>query len=250
MLTAKQEGFCRSYVLEGKNKADAYREHYSTGGMAETSVWVECVKLSRVPNVAQRIDELAAAQEEALRGKIQMTVTKLMETYIAISFVDPNELISIRVGACRHCYGESGLYQWREREYVEAVKKWETMPEHKRGPMPDIGGGFGYRMTSAPNPECAECEGEGLERVVPRDTTKLSSGATHLYRGVQRTKEGLKILFADKDKALDNIGRMLGAFDDKLRVDLDAKLASLQITTSDPAEASRIYQSMLDGGKT
>ena len=54
--------------------------------------------------------------------------------------------------------------------------------------------------------------------------------------------DGIKVLFGDKDKALDSIGRMLGAFDDRLRVDLKGKVASLQLTTSDPQEAARAYE--------
>jgi hypothetical protein len=245
MLTPKEEGFCQSYILEGKNKADAYRANYDTSRMKEQTIWTECVKLSRVPKVAARIDELAKSWEDALQGKISMTVTKLLETYISLSFADPNELISVKVGCCRYCHGVGGGFQWREREYLKELVKWEKAPS--RHEMPDIAGGFGFRMGTPPNQDCEECQGDGVERVVPMDTTKLSPGAKLLYRGAQRTKEGIKILFADKDKALDQIGRMLGAFDDKLRVNLDGKIQNLQLTTDDPAEASRIYQAMLDG---
>jgi hypothetical protein len=69
-----------------------------------------------------------------------------------------------------------------------------------------------------------------------------------LYQGAQQTKDGLKILFADKNAALERIGRMLGAFDDRLRVDLKGAVASMQLTTSDPIEAAREYEKMLAGG--
>ena len=83
--------------------------------------------------------------------------------------------------------------------------------------------------------------------MVPRDSGKLSPGARLLYRGAQQTKDGIKVLIADKDKALENIGRILGAFDDKLRVDLEGKVAALKLTTSDPAAAAEAYAKMIKG---
>jgi hypothetical protein len=79
------------------------------------------------------------------------------------------------------------------------------------------------------------------------DTTQLSPGAKLLYQGVQQTRDGVKILFANKDKALEQIGRILGAYDDRLRVDLQAKTAQLQITTTDPKEAADAYLKMVSG---
>ena len=72
--------------------------------------------------------------------------------------------------------------------------------------------------------------------------------ANRLYRGAQQTKDGIKVLMADKDKALEQIGRILGAFDDKLRVDLIGRVASLKLTTTDPKEAAEAYAKMVDGG--
>ena len=61
------------------------------------------------------------------------------------------------------------------------------------------------------------------------------------------TARAFKVLIADKDKALENIGRILGAFDDKLRVDLEGKVAALKLTTSDPAAAAEAYAKMIKG---
>lgn len=250
-LTEKQEKFAFLIGADGLGQSAAYRQAYDAKNMSDEAVSVAASRLVGKANVALRVQALQLARRAGAEEGMQFGVRKLMETYIAIAFVDPNELIAQKVGACRHCWGVGGRYQWKEREYVEALAAWERQPADKAGtplPMPDPAGGFGYRFTAAPNPECVECEGEGLHRVVPMDTTKLSPGAKLLYRGVQQTKDGVKVLFANQDKALEQIGRILGAFDDKLRVDLAGKVASLRLTTTDPKEAAEAYAKMVDGG--
>ena len=250
-LTEKQEKFAQAVGVRGLSQSDAYRSAYSVENMTDKTVHERASHLAAGSKVKTRIMELTKKRVDAVVNTETFNIVKLFETYIAIAFVDPNELIAQKVGACRHCWGVGGRYQWKEREYVEALAAWERQPADKAGtplPMPDPAGGFGYRFTAAPNPECVECEGEGLHRVVPMDTTKLSPGAKLLYRGVQQTKDGVKVLFANQDKALEQIGRILGAFDDKLRVDLAGKVASLRLTTTDPKEAAEAYAKMVDGG--
>lgn len=253
-LTARQEGFAKAVAL-GSTKADAYRQNYKTDGWGAQAVSEAAQKLIANPTIAARIQKLTEASVKKAEAAFSIDVTKLLQTYFEIAFTNPNELTSMRVGACRHCWGERGLYQWKDFEYEEALVDWQRRhhawdgkPADRRGDepqMPDLAGGFGYRFTAGPNPECRKCEGEGVERMRVQDTTLLSPGALHLYRGVQQTKDGYKILFGDKDKALDSIGRMLGAFDDRLRVDLRGAVASLQLTTSDPQEAARAYEGMV-----
>lgn len=253
-LTEKQEKFARGVGIEGLSQSDAYRGAYFVGRMAEKTVHVEASKLANSPKIAARIEELSAQRAREAAGSATFDVAKLFETYLEIHNADPNELIGIKVGACRFCYGEDHQYQWREREYVAAVEKWEQaggVDRHGRAlAMPDPAGGFGYKHFLPPHPDCPECGGEGVERVVPRDSEKLSKGARLLYRGAQQTKDGVKVLMADKDKALEQIGRILGAFDDKLRVDLTGKVAALKLTTTDPKEAAEAYAKMVDGKAT
>lgn len=253
-LTARQEGFAVAVAL-GSTKADAYRKHYKTEGWSAQAVADAASKVAGDPRVDHRINELSVKKVEAATEEFDMTVKKLLRVFLEIAFTDPNELVAVRAGACRHCWGAGGAYHWKEREYLEAmedwqraVRAWERDGSRTEEPkMPDASGGLDYRFTADPNPTCKNCEGVGLERVNIRDTTKLSPGALHLYRGAQPTANGYKILFGDKDKALDSIGRMLGAFDDRLRVDLKGAVASIGLTTKDPQEAAAAYERMLTG---
>lgn len=243
-LTEKQEKFAFYIGADGLKQNAAYRKAFNAEKMSDHAVDVQASKLAKRPDIALRIDALRSARVATVEQDMKFDVRKLFETYLAISFADPNELIGLKVGACRYCHGEGHAYHWREREYLDALAKWERKPD---GPMPDIAGGFGYKHFVDPHPDCPECGGDGLERVVPRDSGKLSPGARLLYRGAQQTKDGIKVLIADKDKALENIGRILGAFDDKLRVDLEGKVAALKLTTSDPAAAAEAYAKMIKG---
>lgn len=253
-LTARQEGFAVAVAM-GSTKADAYRKHYKTEGWSPQAVSEAANRVATLPHISARIVELSTKKAEVAQGEFDMTVRKLLQTYFEIAFTDPNDLTSMRVGACRHCWGEDGLYQWKDFEYEEALADWqrrhhtwEMQPGTKRGDepqMPDLAGGLGFRFTREPNPHCKKCEGEGVERMRIQDTTKLSPGALHLYRGVQKTKDGIKILFGDKDKSLENIGRILGAFDDRLRLDLKGTVAAIGLTTTDPVEAASLYERML-----
>lgn len=244
-LTHQQDCYAYDLGMMGKSQAQAFRDNYSTEGWSAKHVANTASEVAHRPHVAARIKHYSHKREQAAGRQIDVDVKRLMETYIAIAFVDPNELIQVRIGCCRHCWGEGGGYQWREREYLIACAQAESAKPP--APMPDIGGGFGYRPNTPPNMDCEECDGVGITRLVPMDSTKLSPGALHLYRGAQQTKDGIKIIFADKDKALENIGRMIGAFDDKLRVDLIGKVAALQLTTTDPIEAARQYEMMIKG---
>lgn len=251
-LTEKQEKFAQAVGIEGLSQSDAYRRAYGAEKMAEKTIHVQAYKVAKTPHVAARIAELKADRAATAAGAVTFDVRKLFETYMAIAFVDPNELIAQKVGACRHCYGENGLFQWKETEYTKALAAWELeCAAVKNGPppaIPDIAGGVGYRFSRPPNPECIECEGEGITRIVPMDTTRLSPGARLLYKGVQQTKEGVKVLFRDQDKALEQIGRILGAFDDKMRIDLTGKVASMRLETDDPQKAAEAYTRMVSGG--
>lgn len=243
-LTEKQEKFAQAVGVEGVSQSEAYRRVYSAGNMKEKAIWIEACRVAKTPSVAARIAELKAERAERVSTATAFDVRKLLETYIAIAFVDPNELTQVRIGACRHCWGVGHEYHWRAHEYEQALRDWEAKAA---GAMPAIAGGLGYRATAEPNPDCPQCDGEGVTRLRVLDTTKLSEGARLLYQGVQQTREGVKILFASKDKALEQIGRIIGAYDDKLRIDLQGKVASMRLETSDPKEAAEAYMRLVKG---
>ena len=77
-------------------------------------------------------------------------------------------------------------------------------------PPPDGLGGFGFDSNLSPDPECPECGGNGWERAHIHDTRRLKGRARRLYAGIQKTKDGFKVITRDQEKALDSLAKYFG----------------------------------------
>lgn len=208
---------------------------------------------ARIQAVIRQVNQIAL--EEA-----GVSVAWLLQRFMDIATADPRELIALRVGCCRRCWGDGHRYQWREIEYAEALDRAEAahaeaMRQGKRSDvqLPDIAGGFGYDATREPHPDCPMCHGEGQERIVARDTERLSPEAALLYGGVKtRQSGGYEIVMADRMKALEMVGKIMGAFTDNLNVDANVKTiaAVADLRSVDAQTASRAYQDMIAKGLT
>ncbi len=102
---------------------------------------------------------------------------------------------AVAVGSYRKGDWDPG-YDWNDRDGDERKrKKGEPQP-------PDIAGGFGWDPRRFPHPECPRCFGEGVLETYFKDTRKLSEGGKRLFTGVAETRDGMKVLTADKQTAL------------------------------------------------
>lgn len=261
--TAQEKLFAEHWA-EHRNATQAYKHAYSrtcTYATAQTNG-------SEIFNKPAVQNEIAAVLEAQRNASAPVAnVGWLLRRYVAIATADPRELIGLKVGACRFCHGDDHAYQWREREYLEAVGKADkeyakrskaqtrggvaraSAGEPDEVEYPDVGGGFGYNATHPPHPDCPQCHGEGVERFVPRDTDNLSDQALLLYGGVKAKRDGYEIIIADQGKAHEAIGRILGAFNDKLDVSGTVKqlVAVADLAKMDPQEASKRYQDFIAG---
>ena len=247
----RQQLFAEHWLVY-RNATQAYKHAYNPNASYEVAR-TRGTEVFRLPAVQA---EIAALQEAARNNSPAVaSVDWLLRRLVDIGTADPRELIGLKVGCCRYCHGDGNLYQWREREYWEAVEKAERdvrlAPPSLKGEirMPDLAGGFGFNATKPPNPDCPQCHGEGLERFVPRDTDNLSDQALLLYGGVKVKRDGYEIVLADQGKALELAGRIMGAFNDKLDVSHKVKglLAVADLAKMDPQEASRKYQDFIRG---
>jgi len=255
-LTARQEAFCQEFAKTRSLRA-AYAAAYNAEGMDPRKVTHFARATYDSQNVKARIAELieAGAQDTVT------TVGEVLRRYLLIATADPNELMSVKTGCCRYCHGDAHGYQWRVREYEEAMDRADRINEERRTaadgrafreePYPDPGGGFGFDATREPHPFCPECHGEGLHRVVVKDTDQLSPAGRALFGGVKMTAQGPQIIMADQVKALEAVGRILGAFKDDspktLQVELKGMTQVVRTEAKDPREAARLYQDMIAG---
>lgn len=186
-------------------------------GYAESSAHVQASRLLADPEVKRRIREAHAA----LTAKIEMTTHAVLERWTAVATADPRELTELHRGACRYCWGTNHLYQRTPREMREAKAVFDA-EERARKKEPeararefDEEGGVGFNPKRDPNPHCPECFGDGVERVVLKDTRDLSPAAAQLYAGVEQTQRGLKVRMHSQPAALTNIARHLDMFKEK-----------------------------------
>lgn len=248
-LTAKQERFCQLYATT-RNAAESYRQAYNvSAGRKQENVSVDAAALMRDPQISLRIQQIIDEATAQTEGGI--TVAQIQQMLSDIIMADPDELIGLRVGCCRHCWGVGHKYQWREHEYMEALAQAERLAKREPDtPLPDPSGGLDFNHTLAPNDACPECRGEGVERIVARDTSKLSPGAKLLYGGLKRKQGGaMEITIASKERAIENLARMLGGFKDNVKVSgaLAAASALVRLETTDPNEAAKAYQDFIAG---
>ena len=250
-LTAIQVAFVEHF-LRYRNATQAYKHASGKGnGIAYFTAAQEGAKLLRDARVQSAI---RAGAKEAFKDT-SASVGWLLQRFLDVATADPRELIGLKIGACRYCHGEGHGYQWREREYAEALRDAEEASASAprfAAPVrfPDIAGGLGYNATRPPHPDCPQCHGEGLERFVPRDTDNLSDQALLLFGGVKvKPNGGYEIIIADRQKALENVGRIMGAFTDKVQHSgaIGALVAVDDLRKADPIAAAKAYREMIAG---
>lgn len=247
-LTEKQIAFVEHYSSY-RNATQAYDFAYDARGGGYETRRTEGQRMLAHPAVQAAVKERSRiATHESGLG-----VAWLLDRFLRIANADPRELIGLKVGCCRRCYGEGNEYQWRQHEYVEKMKQVDADNAVRRAytaaiPYPEIAGGFGFNATLPPLEDCPHCHGEGVERFVPRDTDRLSDDALLLYGGVKVKKDGgYEIIIADQAKAAELAGRIMGAFNDKLQVSgaIGAMVAVADLRKVDPVEASKAYRDMI-----
>ncbi len=124
-----------------------------------------------------------------------------------IADADPNELSEVRRVCCRYCHGENHKMQMKPSEWQRAGSGDSDKPPASW-----------YDPRKAPNPNCPECFGDGLEELFLHDTRKLSDKARRAYAGVTMTKHGPAVKMHDRAAALIKIGEQAGLFAKKVEV--------------------------------
>lgn len=201
-LTDKQRRFVDEYLLDLNATQAAIRAGYSSKRASEIGYQL-LQKTTVQVFLTERREELAA--------KTAITPEAILQRWWELANVDVNEIVEYRRQNCRHCWGIEHGYQWTHGEYEKAQRDADA--EDKDSPSCD--GGFGFDQNRDPNPKCPECGGDGRGKIHVHDTRRLKGAARRLYAGVHQGKDGLKVLVDERMKALDNVSRILGVYNDK-----------------------------------
>jgi phage terminase small subunit len=194
------------------------------------------------------MNRISALKRQRL-GRVGLNGDEVLRRWLQIVRADVNELVQLRVGCCRFCYGLEHRYQFTTAELRLAQARHRQtqlkLPDEQRVPFDDQGGdGFDRHappvsMDNGADHDCPECGGEGTPRVVFRDTRTLSEGARFLYQGVEVTKDGFRLKIRDPIQTEVLLARHLGLFD-KSRDRAPVNPADL--TTQELEEAIGAYQ--------
>ena len=222
----QHELFCNEYLFDLNITKAAIRAKYSEKSAKQHGF----VVFSR-PEVKQRIEFLKSERAKQLH----IEQIDVLQRLWAIGTADPRELVKHKLVNCRFCWGEDHQYQWRdEAEFENALQQAIVEEEEiqKEDPAysanyPTDVGGYGFRRTKPPHPECPSCDGEGKGYLHLEDTSTLSESAQLLYAGAKQTKEGVEIKMHDQMAALKLVGQHMGLFKEKIEHDISDPLKEL-----------------------
>jgi phage terminase small subunit len=206
-LTAKEQRFCEEYPVDWNATAAAKR-----AGYAHQAAYKTGSDLLKKPQVQAHIEAVKKKLRENAEINAGLILNELRDRIVA----DPRDLIELRRDCCRFCYGKDHRYQETPAERRarhdahQALLKVTPQKEWPKLPAFDDMGGTGFNPKKPPLEDCPECWGDGVEKVIAKDTRYLSPAAAKLYRGVKVTNQGLEVKMSDDFKALDKAGLNLG----------------------------------------
>ena len=200
-LTPRQQRFVEEYLLDLNGTQAAIRAGYSARTANEQAARL-------LANVSVRSAIERGKSEVAVRTGA--SVDELVNRMRQIILADPRELVKIKTGCCRYCYGDGHQYQRSEDERAYDLERW--LMKGKAESDFDEKGGSGFNPALRPVETCPVCGGDGESRVVPLDTSTLSPGAALLYAGAKQTKYGLEVQMVSKEAMYEKLMRHLGGY--------------------------------------
>lgn len=248
-LTVNERRFVGALVAGEKfNLAAAYTAAFGTEKRQTAGALGG--RLARKPRVAEAIKK---AEQERL-ARLRMTADDVLEDAYHVANTSPNEVVQYRIGPCRYCHGIDHKYQNTPKEFREKQAYYFGNPLNKRddplGLKFDVEGGVGYDARLDPHPDCPECFGEGIGRIVGMDTRNLTKAASRIYAGAKHGKHGPELLLRSRDKAHEIAARSAGLANGTYQLTMGpgTVVPVVAITTTDPVEAARQYQELMKGG--
>ena len=201
-LSPRVQRFVDEYLIDLNGTQAAIRAGYSARTANEQAAQL-LAKLS--------VQRAVAAARKAQQERTHVEADKVVLEAWNIMTADPRELVQVKVGCCRHCWGEGHRYQRTLAEYNHDREKF------REGGKPpedwEEQGGIGYSPLREAHPACPECHGDGCPRVVLGDTRTLSPGTRALYAGAKEGKYGIEVQMHDKGAAMEKLFKHLGLYE-------------------------------------
>jgi hypothetical protein len=204
----RREAFVRHFLIHG-NATRAYREAgYKDGPGTRQSAH----RLLTSADIQARIAE----ERQELMAVLDVNVEDVARRFRDIAFADIAEIVGLHIGACRFCHGIDHAYQWRTpREFKASLAEasHEVTLDGSKETQTNSQGGYGYELNLPPHPDCPECDGYGIPRVVCKDTRLLTYAERAVVAGVVETQYGTHYRFHNQVKALKELAKRLGFYE-------------------------------------
>ncbi|PTV94063.1 terminase small subunit [Rhodobacter aestuarii] len=199
-VNPRQQRFCQEYLIDLNATQAAIR-----AGYARANADQQASRLLKDPRVMAQINVLKAERS----ARLKLSGDDVIRQLARIAFADRRNLMALHLGACRYCWGKSHEFHWRSaREYREACDSAQA--EGRKVPL--ASGGFGYRLTARPDPNCPECDGLGIRYVWYADSANLGPDELALFEGVRQTRNGIELKTPSRLKALELLAEHFGLF--------------------------------------
>lgn len=232
-LNERQQRFVLEYLVDLNATKAAMRAGYSA-----RTAGSQGFDLLKKPEIQQALAQARHEQQE----RTHINADRVIAEAWAIFTADPRELVEVKVGCCRHCYGEGFKHQRTVAEFNHDRERWA---EANKPPEEfDEKGGIGYDPLRAPNDECPECGGDGSARVVLKDTRTLSPAALALYAGAKEGKNGIEVQMHDKGAFAEKLFKHLGLYERHNRQKDDPLGLLLRKVSGD--KAARMLEALQD----
>lgn len=201
-LTLKQQRFVDEYMVDLNATQAAIRAGYSPNAATEQGY-----EHLRKPHIQFAIAEARRKQQE----RTSITADTVLMEIANVALADARELVEVKTGCCRCCYGEGHKYQRTLLEMNSDRERW--LDKGKDPSEFDEQGGIGFNPLLLPNSDCPNCGGDGQARTVLKDTRHLSPRAAALYAGAKQTKDGIEIKMHSKLDALEKLAKHVGLYE-------------------------------------
>lgn len=203
-LTPSEERFADEYLID-LNATQAYMRVFPH--ITLKSAGTLGPRMLGKVGVAEKIFALKKERSE----RTGMNADRALADVWAVATADARDLVQVKVGCCRHCYGEGHQRQRTVGEMNRDREKHAIKSSKAKEPTDfDEEGGIGFNRLRVPHPMCPECCGDGNARVVLMDTRDLSPQAAALYAGAKEGKHGIEVLMHGKAEAQRKVFEHLG----------------------------------------
>lgn len=211
-LVGRQLAFVQAYVADPDLNAT---RAMLAAGYSPNNVGPAATRMMLNPKVREEIQRIMKGRAK----RKNISADKVLEMWWEIATGDRTDFVNIAHVNCRYCHGDGHRYQYKHSEFMELLEHSKA----KNGPP--VKGGTGFNEQADPNPDCPNCFGQGVQRLLNVDTRHLPDAAKRLITKIKPSKEGLEVTFRDPDKALESVARHLGMFVEKIDINVKHGLA-------------------------